>query len=172
PGVWLIYYKKASGKPALPIPEAVEEALCFGWIDSLSRKLDDERTMLKFTPRKRGSAWSSLNKTRVKKLIAEKLMTPAGLVLIEAAKKDGSWDKLNNSDEHAKNNTFPPDLEKALKRNKKALANFIAFPPGYRKQFLFWIDTAKQTSTRTARINQTVMMAAANKKPGVSGFKL
>jgi len=168
----MIYFKKESGKPRVSYNQAVEEALCFGWIDSLPRKLDNERAMLKFTPRKPKSVWSDINKARVEKLIAQKWMTAAGLAKIEQAKKDGSWNILNASNFHTDNNTFPDDLQKALSKNKKAFENFNAFPSGYRRQFLFWIDSAKKPETRTARIRQTVLMAVANKKPGINGFKL
>jgi len=171
-GVWLIYYKKESGKRKFDYADAVEEALCFGWIDSLPRKIDDERSSLKFTPRKPKSIWSKLNKQRIEKLIEQKLMTEAGLIKIELAKKDGSWNTLNNSDSHAENNSLPDDLRKTLSKNKKALENFLAFPPGYRKRFLFWIDSAKTPGTKAARIKQTFLMAATNKKPGLKGFKL
>jgi uncharacterized protein YdeI (YjbR/CyaY-like superfamily) len=172
PGVWLIYYKKQSGKRKFDYGESVEEALCFGWIDSLPRKLDEQRAMLKFTPRKSKSAWSQLNKTRIKRLIKEGLMTEAGIAKIKQAKKDGSWDKLTSSDSHIDSNSLPSELLKALSKNKKALENFRSFPPGYRKRFLFWIDSAKQPATKSARIKQTVLMALANKKPGLKGFKL
>jgi len=172
PGIWLVYYKAETGKRKLTYAEAVEEALCFGWIDSLPRKLDNERSMLKYTPRKPKSVWSKLNKERIEKLIEDKMMMPAGIAAIDLAKQNGSWHTLNSSDFHAHNNSCPPDLEKALKKNKKALNNFIAFSPSYRKQFLFWIDSAKQALTKAARIKQTVLMAASNKKPGPQGFKL
>lgn len=172
PGVWLIYYKKDRGKRKFNYADAVEEALCFGWIDSRPRKLDDQRAMLKFTPRKPKSMWSKLNKQRIEKLFEQKLMTAAGINKIEAAKKDGSWDIVNNSDFHAGNNSLPGYLKKALNKNKKALENFHAFAPGYRKRFLFWIDSAKTPGTKAARIKQTLAMAAANKKPGLKGFKL
>jgi len=172
PGIWMIYYKKETGKKAFSIAEAVEEALCFGWIDSVARKLDDERTMQKFTPRKSNSVWSKLNKQRIEKLIEQKLMNSAGLSKIEEAKKNGSWEALNSSDFHAENNSLPDDLEKVLLKNKKALENFRAFPQGYRKRFLFWIDSAKTPETRAARIKQTFLMAVANKKPGLKGFKM
>jgi len=172
PGIWLVYYKKESGKRKFDYADAVEEALCFGWIDSLPKKIDDERSALKFTPRKQKSAWSKLNKQRIEKLMAQKLIRPAGLTKIEQAKKDGSWNILNASDFHADNNSLPQDLKTAFSKNKKALANFLAFAPGYRKQFLFWIDSAKRAETKAARIKQTVLMAAANKKPGVKGFRL
>lgn len=172
PGVWLIYYKKDSGKRKLDYADAVEEALCFGWIDSLPGKIDNERSALKFTPRKPKSVWSKLNKQRIEKLIGQKLMTIAGLTAIERAKRNGSWNILNASDFHTDNNSMPKDLEKALSKNKKALTNFRAFPAGYRKRFLFWIDSAKRPETKAARIKQTMLMAAANKKPGPQGFKL
>ena len=172
PGIWLIYYKKESGKRKFDYADAVEEALCFGWIDSLPRKIDNERSSLKFTPRKPKSIWSKLNKQRIEELIEQKLMTHAGLAKIEQAKKDGSWNTLNSSDFHAENNSLPDVLRKVLSKNKKALENFQAFPAGYRKRFLFWIDSAKNPETKAARIKQTLLMAAANKKPGLKGFKL
>ena len=172
PGIWMIYYKKETGKRKFDMPDAVEEALCFGWIDSVAQKLDDERSMQKFTPRKPKSIWSKINKKRIEKLIEQKLMKPAGLATIERAKENGSWDTLNSSDLHTDNNSMPDDLEKALSKNKKALANFLAFPPSYRKRFLFWIDSAKTPLTKAVRIKQTLLMAAANKKPGLKGFKL
>ena len=172
PGVWMIYYKKETGKREFNMADAVEEALCFGWIDSIAQKLDDERTMQKFAPRKSNSVWSKLNKQRIEKLIEQKLMNSAGLSKIEEAKKNGSWEALNSPDFHAENNSLPDDLEKVLLKNKKALENFRAFPQGYRKRFLFWIDSAKTPETRAARIKQTFLMAVANKKPGLKGFKM
>lgn len=172
PGIWLVYYKTHTGKRKLSYAEAVEEALCFGWIDSLPRKLDAERAMLKFTPRNPKSVWSKLNKTRVKDLIKQKLMTPAGQQAIETAKKNGSWDTLTATDNAAENNTIPSDLDKLFSKNKKARENFGLFSMSIRKQFLFWIYSAKRPETRTARLQQTLLMAAANKKPGLQGFKL
>lgn len=172
PGIWMIYYKTQTGKRAFSMAVAVEEALCFGWIDSVARKLDDERTLQKFTPRKPKSIWSKLNKARVEKLIINHQMTDAGLAAMEKAKKNGSWDTLNESDYHADTNSLPPDLEKALNRNKAALENFNAFPASYRRRFLFWIDSAKQSETRKQRVKQTFLMAKANKKPGIKGFQL
>jgi len=171
-GIWLVYYKVSTGKRSFTYAEAVEEALCFGWIDSLPRKLDAKRAMLKFTPRKPGSAWSALNKERVARLMDEKKMTKAGLEKIIGAKKDGSWDALNISNYHTSENSIPGDLREAFGKNKKALENFNGFAAGYRKQFLFWIDSAKREETRKQRIQQTVLMSAANKKPGIKGFKL
>lgn len=170
-GVWFVYYKKETGKPRVTYDEAVEEALCFGWIDSLPRKLDSERTMLKFTVRKPKSVWSALNKRRVEKLIRDKKMMPAGLASIRLAQSNGSWDTLTETDQQAATGTIPPDLEKRFARNKKAAAHFSAFSESIRRQFLYWISSAKRPETRKARLDQTVKMAAANKKPGPDGFK-
>lgn len=171
-GIWLIYYKVGKSKPRLPYNDIVEECLCFGWIDGLARKLDDERSMILITPRKPKSVWSDANKERVKLLLGTDLMTAAGLEKIEIAQKNGSWDALTASDQAAKTNQLPKDLEKAFKGKKGALANFKAFAPSIRKQFLSWIDSAKTDETRNKRLLQTVLMSEANRKPGANGFKL
>jgi uncharacterized protein YdeI (YjbR/CyaY-like superfamily) len=171
-GIWLIYYKVGKSQPRLYYDDMVEEALCFGWIDSLPRKLDDERSKLLFTPRKPKSVWSDLNKARVKKLIINGSMTEAGLQKINTAKKDGSWQTLENSHKTADINHLPQDLINAFKGNKKAFENFKIFTTSVRKQFMFWINSAKTSETRNKRLLQTVLMSEANKKPGINGFKL
>lgn len=171
-GIWLIYYKMGKSKPRLPYSDMVEEALCFGWIDSLPRKLDDERSMLMFTPRKPKSVWSDVNKERIERLIQNGLMTEAGLVKIKAAQFDGSWDTLTAPNHAALSNQLPKDVLLAFKGKKAALANYKAFSPSIRKQFMYWIDSAKTPGTRAKRIEQTVLMSEANKKPGPQGFKL
>lgn len=171
-GIWLVYYKAESGKARLPYADAVEEALCFGWIDSLPRKLDNERSKLKFTPRKPKSVWSQLNKQRITKLIQEGQMMPAGMAAIQRAKENGSWDTLTVSDQQAAANTIPPDLAAMFRSNKKAGIHFQQFSMSIRKQFLSWIDSAKKPETRNARLQQTVRMAEANRKPGLKGFQL
>jgi uncharacterized protein YdeI (YjbR/CyaY-like superfamily) len=168
PGVWLIYYKKTSGKKRLDYNDAVEEALCFGWIDSTLRPIDDEKYMQRFTPRKPKSGWSGLNKQRIKKMIEQDLMTPAGLDKIEIAKKDGSWESLDHIDAVE----LPDDFEKALSKNKTAKMNFENFPLFTKKQFLYHINSAKRPETRKERIKLSVNMAAANKKPSMDGSKL
>ena len=168
PGVWLIYYKKSSGKAKFFYNDAVEEALCFGWIDSTLKPLDDERFMQRFTPRKPKSGWSGLNKKRIEKIIAAGLMTNAGLEKIAAAKRDGSWESLDHIDAIQ----LPPDFEKVLFKNKKAKANFENFPQFSKKQFLYHINQAKTEATRQQRIKLCVQMATINKKPSVEGFKL
>jgi uncharacterized protein YdeI (YjbR/CyaY-like superfamily) len=160
-GVWLVYYKKNSGKPTVSYEEAVEEAISFGWIDSKANALDEERYMQIFTPRNIGSIWSKSNKQRVKKLIEQGLMTPAGLKKIEAAKKDGSWNFLDDIE----NLVIPSDLKEALASSKTADNNFEAFSDPIKKQILYWIKSAKREVTRKNRIQKIVMLAAENKKP-------
>ncbi len=159
-GIWLVYYRKSANKPRVNYDEAVEEALCFGWIDSLPRKIDDEKSKLLFTPRKPKSVWSKLNKTRIEKLIENGAMTEIGLAVIEAAKKNGSWNTLNASD----NLEMPADLIEAFERNETAKANFAAFTDSVKSNILSWIFSAKRVETRTARIEKTVEMAAANER--------
>jgi uncharacterized protein YdeI (YjbR/CyaY-like superfamily) len=157
-GVWLVYYKKTANKSRVSYDEAVEEALCFGWIDSLPRKFDDEKSKLLFTPRKPKSVWSKLNKTRIEKLIETGAMTEIGLAKIEAAKKDGSWDALNASD----NLEIAEDLQKSFDITKSAEKNFHAFAPSTRKAILQWLNSAKREETRRARIEKIVSMAEKN----------
>ena len=161
PGVWLIYYKKNSGKSRVAYEEAVEEALCFGWIDSRPNALDDESYMQLFSPRKPKSPWSKLNKQRVEKLIEQGLMTPLGLEVIEAAKKAGFWDSYDAIEEL----TVPADLKAALGANETANQYFMAFSNTTKKQILWWIESAKREETRLKRIEQIVQSAAQNKNP-------
>lgn len=160
-GVWLVYYKKGSGKPTVSYEEAVEEALSFGWIDSKVNSIDKERYMQIFTPRKVGSIWSKLNKERIKRLTEQGLMMPAGLEKVELAKKDGSWYFLNDIEDMV----IPEDLKDALDSNDAARANFNAFSDSVKKQILYWIKTAKREATRKNRIEKTVTLATENKSP-------
>jgi uncharacterized protein YdeI (YjbR/CyaY-like superfamily) len=158
PGVWLIIYKKKSGKQKLTYPEIVEEALSFGWIDNKTNKVDSVSYKLKLTPRKPGSGWAKSNKERVKKLIEQGLMTPAGLEKIETAKADGSWN-LWDSVEDLK---LPDDLIQALAADKRAQANFKAFSNSYKKVLLYWLESAKMPQTRVNRISKIIESAALN----------
>jgi uncharacterized protein YdeI (YjbR/CyaY-like superfamily) len=160
-GVWLIYYKQNSGKPRVAYDEAVEEALCFGWVDSKPNSLDEERYMQLFSPRKPKSPWSKLNKQRVERLIEEGLMAPAGLEKIEAAKQDGSW----NAYDAIEDLQVPEDLQQALTANEDAGRNFEAFSNTTRKQILWYITSAKRPETRQKRIEEIVANAAINKNP-------
>jgi uncharacterized protein YdeI (YjbR/CyaY-like superfamily) len=159
-GVWLVSYKKATGKPAVTYDESVEEALCFGWVDSKGGKLDDERTMLYFAPRKGRSGWSRPNKGRVERMLAAGLMTPAGLAKIEAAKADGSWSLLDEVEDLV----IPPDLGAALDGYPAARANFEAFPRSARRGILEWIVQAKTPATRAKRVAETAALAEENQR--------
>jgi uncharacterized protein YdeI (YjbR/CyaY-like superfamily) len=160
PGIWLIYYKKESGKPRVAYDDAVEEALCFGWVDSRPNAIDDERYMQLFTPRKGKSPWSKLNKERVARLIEQGLMTPAGMAKIEAAQADGSWSAYDGIEEL----TVPDDLAAALAANPDAQRHFEAFSASSKKNILWWIESAKRPDTRVKRIEETVRLAAENLK--------
>ncbi|MEM8536181.1 MAG: YdeI/OmpD-associated family protein [Chloroflexota bacterium] len=160
PGVWLIYYKKASGKPAISYDEIVEEALCFGWVDSRPNALDDERAMFLVSPRNPQSPWSRLNKQRVERLIEQGLMTGAGLVKIEAARQNGAWNQYDDIEDLI----IPDDLQTALDANPAAQTNFAVFPPSSKKTILWWIASAKRPQTRAKRIEETVTLAAKNIK--------
>lgn len=157
-GVWLISYKKATGKPYVTYDEAVEEAICFGWVDSKVNRLDEERTMQWFAPRRPSSGWSRSNKQRVEKMIAAGQMTAAGLAKIEAAKADGSWSVLDA----VENLEIPQDLAAALASYDAAEANFEAFPRSVKRSILEWIATAKRPATRAKRIEETARLAQDN----------
>jgi uncharacterized protein YdeI (YjbR/CyaY-like superfamily) len=161
--IWLIYYKKHTGEPRIPYDDAVEEAICFGWIDSTIRKIDEEKYAQKYTPRRSGSIWSQLNIKRAQKLIKEGRMTEAGLRLFkEAGKKKSARERYTG-----RKLTIPVDLKRALAKNKKALKNFGNFAPSYKKLYIWWIEAAQKKETRERRIKQVVVWAKQNKKPGM-----
>ncbi len=157
-GIWLIFYKKATQKPTVTYEEAVEEALCFGWIDSRPAKLDDERHLLYFCPRKPKSVWSKPNKLRLERLLTADQVMPAGLEAIRVAKANGSWTAIDASEAMI----VPDDLQLALEDHQTALEFWTGFPPGVRKNILQWIGSAKRNETRANRIAETVRLAAEN----------
>jgi len=159
-GVYLILFNKDSDTPSVAYTEAVEEALCFGWIDATTKKRDAHSRYQYFSPRRPRSRWARSNKERVDRMIAQGLMTPAGLKVIEEARRNGSWDALNDIDDAV----IPDDLLKALRRNKKAFAHFEQFSPSARRLLLEWIAGARRPETRARRIAETVAAAAANRK--------
>ena len=158
-GVWLVFFKKKTGKPSLAYEDAVEEALCFGWIDSLVKRVDDESYIQKFTPRKSASTWSASNKKRVQKMIRQGRMTPAGMLAIDEAKRSGSWKTLDKVDAVV----MMPELKAALARNRKAREQFERIPLSQKKQFLWWISSAKREETKQNRVRNTVLLLAENK---------
>ena len=157
-GAWAVWFKKSSGRAMVAYEELVEEALCFGWVDGVAGTVDDAGTRQYFSPRKRGSGWAATNKARVARLIAEGLMTPVGLAVIEAAKADGSWSLLDASEAA----DMGDDLRAALGRHPMAADRLEAFPRGVRKNILQWIDLARTPATRAKRMEETARLAAEN----------
>jgi uncharacterized protein YdeI (YjbR/CyaY-like superfamily) len=162
-GVWLVHYKKDSGQTSARYDDALDEALCFGWIDSIMKSLDDDKFVLKYTPRKGKSVWSERNKDKAERLIASGRMTPAGLAMIEEAKKNGLWQNAYSSKRKEK---MPPDLKKALLKDSDAWRNFHNFANSYWNMYIAWINDAKTEKTRAIRISEVVRRSAINKKPG------
>ena len=160
PGVRLAVSKKGGHVTTLTYDDAVEEGLCFGWIDSKATRLDADRYTIQFTPRKRGGDWAPSNKERVERLIAAGLMHPAGLAVIEAAKADGSWNSLDDVEDMV----MPEDLSAALAEDSDAKAFWDALPPGQRKLALHWVGVAKRSETRAKRIAETVRSAAEKRR--------
>ncbi len=155
--VWLVVYKKHVADKHVNHWDIVDEGLCFGWIDSRSAKLDENRSMLLFSPRKPKSAWSRINKDRLERLFAEGRMQPSGLRAIEIAKANGSWERIDQ----ATTDEPPKDFLDALSASEAAIANWKTFPPSSRRAILEWILMAKKPETRANRIRETVEKAAA-----------
>ena len=159
-GVYLIFYKVSSEFESMRWEEAVKVAICFGWIDSTVRKIDEERRKQVFSPRKDKSVWSKLNKTHIEKLINENQMHESGLAKIEIAKKNGSWMSLDA----VENLVLPLDLEMAFSKNSSAFENYKNFSPSYRKSYLYWLNQAKRAETRNNRITEIINLCTQNKK--------
>lgn len=157
-GVWLIMYRKDSKVANVNYAEAVEEALCFGWIDSVKKKRDAESSIQFFSQRKPKSNWSKLNRERADKLTKQGLMTRPGQAVIDLAKTTGTWTAL----EEMENTVIPSDLKKLFDKNVTAFNNFQAFPPSSKKMILTWILGAKTPETRHKRITETVTLAKKN----------
>lgn len=162
--VWVIFYKKSSGKPTLSWSEAVDEALCFGWIDSTKKTLDEERSIQFFTRRKAQSTWSKINKAKVERLIEEDLMMPAGQASIDRAKENGSWTILDAVEEL----TIPKDLEKAFKSRSGSKDFFLSLSKSVRKMMLHRIVMAKREETRAKRIAE--IADSMGEKKRMKGF--
>jgi len=162
--IWLIHYKKSSNKKNLTHYDAVEEALCFGWIDSKLKRIDEERYILRYSQRKNNSVWSKINKETAEKMILHDKMTKAGLEKINFAKKNGLWNKAYTN---KKRDKLPSDLEESLHLDKIAWENFQNFANSYRNMYIGWIINAKTDKTRIKRINEVVKRSRENKKPGI-----
>ena len=159
-GIYLILYRVNSEIPSMRWEEAVRVALCFGWIDSTSKRIDEEKRQQLFTPRRSKSAWSKLNKTHIEDLIEKGLMHHSGLRKIEAAKNDGSWQVLDQ----VENLKIPEDLLAAFKNNFVAYKNYKNFSPSYRKSYLYWLYSAKRSATRNKRILEIIRLCGENIK--------
>jgi uncharacterized protein YdeI (YjbR/CyaY-like superfamily) len=159
-GTWLVSYKKATGKPRVEYDAAVEEALCFGWVDSKSNKLDQDRTLLWFAPRKPRTGWSRPNKSRIARLTEAGLMAEAGLRKVEQAQSDGSWTRLDDVEDLL----IPEDLGRALNALPSAADYFSAFPRSAKRGVLEWIANAKTPATRSRRIDETALLASRNER--------
>ncbi|RBM21040.1 hypothetical protein DI005_11900 [Prauserella sp. PE36] len=166
--IWLVIPRKGSGIPGVRYAEAIEQALCFGWIDSQARKRDSRSTLLRFTPRDPHSTWSRVNRERATRMIERGLMAEPGAVMIESAKAKGTWQVV--PDEASAG--VPDDLREALEADEAARRNFRAFPPSSRRLILEWIARAKKPETRRRRIERTVALAAVNVRANHPGVRM
>ena len=158
-GAWLVTWRRGHG-PVLEYEHAVEEALCYGWVDSTAGRIDEARSKLYFAPRKAGSGWAATNKARVERLLAGGRMAPAGIASVERAKADGSWTALDDIEQ----GLVPADLAAALDAHPPAAHHFEAFPKSVRRAILVWVAAAKRPQTRAARILETATLAARNER--------
>ncbi len=159
--IWLVQYKKKAGRPTLSWSQSVDEALCFGWIDSVRKSLDDDTFIQFFSRRKPNGTWSKVNKEKVEQLIKAGLMTPAGLETIEAAKQNGSWTILDEVEELI----IPKDLEAAFKTRRGSKDFFVSLSKSAKKAILQWLVLAKQPETRQKRIDEIAALASQKLKP-------
>ncbi len=151
-GLWVVYRKKTSDLDGPVYDDLVEEALCFGWIDSRVRRVDDDRVIQWFSPRRSGGLWSAVNKQRIQRLVSDGLMTDRGQAAIDTAKADGSWSQLEDVDALV----VPADLGEALAAVPKVKAAYEALADSEKKQYLWWIHSAKRPATRAGRIQATI----------------
>jgi uncharacterized protein YdeI (YjbR/CyaY-like superfamily) len=161
--VWLIYYKKHTGQARIPYDHAVEEALCFGWIDSIVKRIDDATFAQKFTPRRNHTKWSTLNKRRVRKLIGDGRMTEAGLSKVNLA----ALDEEAPAKPRKRDLVMPRFVKQALMASPKAWEYFQRLAPSYRRNYVGWIMHAKKLETRDGRLREAVTLLEQNKKLGL-----
>lgn len=163
--IWLIYYKKHTKQPSLDYAESVEEGLCFGWIDSLVKRIDDERFMRKFTPRRKGSVWSPSNLNRIKKLIKEGRMQAAGLKTIEGIDLDGKGHE--SPGKKVALGEIPDFIFKSLEKHQKALRNFQQMAPSHKKEYIGWVMNAKREETRNNRLAEMINLLSKGQTLGL-----
>lgn len=162
--VWLVFLKQHTGKSNVSYNDAVEEALCFGWIDGVKRSIDNERYMHRFSPRKAKSKWSDLNRDRARRMLKSRLMAPAGKRTIEQAKQNGEWAKPGSTRPDL---SMPLELSARLKRNKKAEIFFTSLAPSYQRQYISWVATAKREETRQHRAEEAIALLGRGEKLGM-----
>ena len=162
--IWLVFLKKHVRGPCVSYDEAVEEALCFGWIDGILKRIDDERHAVRFTPRRPDSIWSEQNVKRARKMIRAGKMTEAGRKSVELAKQSGEWQKATV---RHREEIIPYDLGEALGKNREAKVNFQKFAPSYQRMYISWVLEAKRDDTRRSRISEVVKRSAKGLKPGI-----
>jgi uncharacterized protein YdeI (YjbR/CyaY-like superfamily) len=155
-GIWLVFAKKSTGLPTISYEDAVQEALCFGWIDSLVKSIDDRFHMQMFTPRKAKSAWSATNKARLAKLMKAGAMAPAGLAAVALAKKSGSWNTYADVDTF----TIPPELQRAFDANPEARKNWPTYTASAQRSFLHMVNNAKRPETREKYVRRVIELVA------------
>ena len=159
--IWVVFYKIKSAMPTISWSEAVDEALCFGWVDSRKKPVDDQKYIQFYCKRKAASTWSKINKEKIARLLAERLIQPAGLASIETAQHNGSWNILDDVEELK----IPVDLEAALLSNEGAMEFYLSLSKSKRKQILQWLVLTKVEKTRQKRIDEIAGLAAQKKKP-------
>ena len=162
--VWILTYKRHTGRKCLNYTEALEEAICYGWIDCRLRRLDDEKHLWRFAPRKPKSIWSLRNRRLAERLTKEGRMTPSGLATVEAGKRSGEWEKAISPSTPPR---IPSDLKVALEKDALAWKNFKGFAKSYRTSYIYWVLTAKREETRRRRVDEVVNRARKNLKPGM-----
>ncbi|MCK5181281.1 MAG: YdeI/OmpD-associated family protein [Dehalococcoidia bacterium] len=162
--LWLVFYKKHTGKANISYNDAVEEALCYGWIDSIIKEIDEDKYARKFTPRNDHSRWSELNKERAGNMIKQGKMTAVGLSKINAAKKNGQW---NRAVSIPKTVELPNSLKSALQKNKKAWGNFKNLAPSYQRNFIMWVSSAKRQETKDKRLIEAIGLLERNERLGL-----
>ncbi|RUT68725.1 hypothetical protein D0817_19105 [Flavobacterium cupreum] len=159
--IWLVCYKKKVNVPTISWSDAVDEALCFGWIDSTRKSIDADKFIQFFTRRKPNSNWSKINKEKIERLVSEGLMFQAGLESVERAKQNGSWTILDTVEELF----IPEDLEIAFEANPGAKDYFLGLSKSVKKMILYWVVSAKRPETRQNRIHEVAVLASQNLKP-------
>ena len=164
PGIWVIFTKKGVEKPSIGYSAALDEALCYGWIDSIIRRIDDRRYARKFTPRRARSVWSESNKKRIAQLLRHRRVTAAGVQAIRRSQRAGRWVQARKP---AIPVSTPKEFLRALKKDPAAEAHFKGLAPGYRCRFTTWIAMAKRPETRRSRIRESIRLLRRNQKLGL-----